>query len=161
MNAAAAEIDSKERSNARALFVLGAVTFVVFLGDALFWRAEPGVSIGLFALTLGGLCLALQSAVVSWRIAGFGAMLLVSCAQTAVEISLSNVIAIVVLLMAIVGRHIFDHCQRERRGWLRRRFPFSGRQCDTPLSQEQFWKAPWPFRPRRWWRATTSHEGCG
>ena len=97
----------RERSDARALLVLSAVASVVFLGDALFWRAEPGVSVGVFALILGGLCLALQPASVSWRTGGLGAMLLVSCAQTAVEISLSNVIAIVVLLIAIVGETYF------------------------------------------------------
>jgi hypothetical protein len=90
MDAATADAQSKERADVRALPVLGAVVFVILLGDILLWRAEPGVSLGLFALTLGGVCVALRPTSASWRTGAIGAVLIASCAQSAIEVSLSN-----------------------------------------------------------------------
>jgi len=103
----AADITWRDRSGFRALLVFAAMVFVVLLGDALFWRAEPGVSFGFFALVLGGLCVAFQPAAMSWWTGGFGGMLLVSCAQSAVELSLSNAITVLLLLIAILGETNF------------------------------------------------------
>lgn len=78
---------------------------VGWLGDFLFWGAMPGLSVGLFAAVLGfALCLAGPRTKTAW---GALALLLLSCVQSAVELSLSNLIAIGSLLTIILGETAF------------------------------------------------------
>ena len=106
MNTATAPTESFAQTNVRALPTLGSIALVVLLGDYFFWRTEPGVSLGIFALLLGILIVVLRSGSLQpMRLPA--ALLLASCAQPAVEISLSNLIVLTVLLVALTGAAYF------------------------------------------------------
>ena len=106
MNPAIAPTDSIVQSDARALRTLASIAVITLLGDLLFWRAEPGVSVGIFVFALGILLTVSRSGSMRQLWLPW-ALLLASCVQTAIEISLSNFIVLVVLLVALMSGAFF------------------------------------------------------
>ncbi|MDD5349648.1 MAG: DUF4173 domain-containing protein [Chthoniobacteraceae bacterium] len=90
---------------------------MVFGGDFLLWGATPGLSWGVFVVALGG-ALAVNRPRGAWSRTAvvFAGLLLLSAAQSAVEISFSNVLVSLALLAGLVGETSYPGL---RSGWER------------------------------------------
>lgn len=143
MNTVTAPADSIAQTDARALRTLGSIVFVTLLGDQLFWRAEPGISLGLFVLVLG-LLLAVSRSGSARKMWLPGSLLIASCAQTAIETSLSNFIVLSVLLVALMSAAFFHALPATESRFIEsalsllkapaRWFPFGKAVLDSPLA---------------------------
>jgi hypothetical protein len=109
MNSVAASAEPIAQADRSALLVLAAGAVITWLGDFLFWHALPGVSLGIFVMTLAAPLVAVRRSPRAWLLA---ALLLVSCGQTAVEVSLSNVLVLVGLLITLMGESLFAFLPR-------------------------------------------------
>lgn len=100
-----------------ALRIFASALGVVLLGDFLLWPASPGVSWGLFLAGLGT-AMALNRPRAAWtrRTLALCGLLLATAAQSAVEISFSNGLAGLALLVALVGETYYTSL---RPGWER------------------------------------------
>ena len=90
---------------------------LVVLGDFLFWKYSPGLSLAIFAVTVASLML-LRNGHASSKLrvlVPFGT-LLVSAVQTAVEVSFTNVAVIAALFAILMGELYFTHLAA---GWAR------------------------------------------
>jgi hypothetical protein len=84
--------------------VLWSALLFTLVGDFLLWSAQPGISLGLFAL-LAALALLGNRDRSAWtRVTVVAAGLLIpSAAQSGIEISLSNLLVLATLVVALVG----------------------------------------------------------
>lgn len=87
----------------KELWALAGAAGLTFLSNFLLWPALPGLSWGLFVVTLG--VASALSPCSSWsrRLALLLTLLLLTACQSAVEISFSNVVVSLALIVAIVG----------------------------------------------------------
>lgn len=84
--------------------ILASAAGLTLLGDFLLWPATPGLSWGLFVLALGAaVVLNRPRRVWSRRVALWLALLLATACQSAVEISFSNVLVSLALIIVLVG----------------------------------------------------------
>ena len=95
--------------------VLAAV--VVLLGDFLFWRHRPGLSLAIFgAIMMLLMLLKGGRSALRARVLISAGLLLISLTQTAVEISLTNCIVVAILLAVLMGELRFTQLPA---GWAR------------------------------------------
>lgn len=95
---------------------LASAVLLTILGDYLFWPAWPGLALGIFAL-LAATALFLVRPNPWNRNSAIASLLLIpTAAQTGIEQSFSNLLVLLLLLLALFGETTF---QNLRAGWLR------------------------------------------
>jgi len=103
-----------EREHTRLIAATAAVLLVGWLGDFLFWRHEVGLSVGLFAAVIAlGMWVAGRRSVPGGIIL---AALLVSAAQSVIEVCFTNVACLGAFLILLLAETQFDGFAR---GWPR------------------------------------------
>lgn len=97
-------------SRTHILTTLSLVGGFTLLGDFLFWKQLPGISVAIFALSIAAILYSLPSAGQRTRASGVAtALLIASCGATALELSFTNFAVIVALLAVLMGeRHYPD-----------------------------------------------------
>lgn len=108
MNTATAETTPVPALRRLAL-VLVPVSAMTILSDFLFWGSEAGVSVGIFFAITGLMLLACLSERPKGRTLAVFAALLACCVQSAIEVSLSNVLASIALTLALAGEVFQPH----------------------------------------------------
>lgn len=91
------------------ILVLIPVAIATVLADFLFWKSGVGISIGIYFAYLAVLLFALVRNRPNSRLLAVFAALAACCVQSAIEISLSNVLASIVLTLALVGEAFQPH----------------------------------------------------
>jgi Domain of unknown function (DUF4173) len=83
--------------------ILAPVALATVVADFLFWRSCPGVSVGIFLAVLAAMLLAMMRGRPGFRIGIVAVALGACCVQAGIELSMSNVLASVALLLALAG----------------------------------------------------------
>ena len=110
MNSDAASDSTPARPAIRRLTIIVVpVAVTTLLADFLFWRSTVGVSAGIFFAALAVMLLALLRHRPKLRLAVVAAALAACCVQAGVEISLSNFLAAMTLLLALAGEIFQPH----------------------------------------------------
>lgn len=102
---------------------LAATALLTWLADLLFWRASVGINLGIFASTAAALLLLVERPK-RWNRKTCAAvvLLLATAAQSAIEISLSNVVVLITLLVWFLGESHFPHLSSEWGRWVEAQF---------------------------------------
>src|SRR5262245_23018853 len=87
----------------RAARILIPVLLATVLTDFLFWGGSFGISVGIFFLGLEALMLSRHRGRIRLRTVVFALLLGATCVQSAIALSLSNVLAAVTLTLALAG----------------------------------------------------------
>lgn len=99
-------VSNKLRQTASVLVPVAAATALV---DFLFWRGGIGLSVGVCFAGIGVLLLASLRQRPPLRLLIVSAMLLACCLQSAIEVSLSNILASIALTAALAGEVFQPH----------------------------------------------------
>jgi Domain of unknown function (DUF4173) len=109
MNTTTAESTSSTITLRRAAAVLAPVGLTTALADFLFWRGGVGLSIGVFFAIRGVMLLATLRKRPRARLLLVAAMLLACSVQSAIEVSLSNILVCIALTAALAGEVYQPH----------------------------------------------------
>ena len=109
----AAQPTSSRREN----LAVGCAAALFIAGDYLFWKTDPGVSIGVFALLIA-VALFVRHRPPVGRNAVIASALLTACAgQTFIELSFTNFICIVSLIVVLFGESAFHALRHAALRW--------------------------------------------
>jgi hypothetical protein len=111
MNTATRSLASNQ---AAVLAAFASILSLTWLGDFLFWKSQPGVSVGIFASAVAaGLMATGRRSPAAWLAM---ALLLASSVQSAIELCFTNIACLVTTLFVLLGE---THYHGLSRGWAR------------------------------------------
>lgn len=99
----------------RLILTTGAILSLGSLGDFLFWQRSPGLSVGAFFFALGaGLILLGRRTLTAGVVA---CLLFASCVQSAIEVSFTNIVSLLLLSIALFGETAFREVRTKWARW--------------------------------------------